>query len=185
MVYGLRRFRVESSTGEYLDIEIREEEGVLKARFLDDDREYVIRIISFDEELRQAVLEVNGRRIKISGLQSGIVVNGIPSIVKRIIELIPTSISSEKTTRQKKPIKSTEPGVVVTPIAGKIIDVKVKTGERVSEDTVVALLESMKMVTEIKAGVRGVVEKVYVEKGKTVNRGEKIVKINVREKQKN
>ncbi len=172
----MRRFRVETCSGELVEVMIWEENGVFKAKFSGDDREYVIRIISFDEELKQAVLEINGRRVKVSGVESGIVVNGIPAIVKRIIELIPTGLSTTSVER-KRVARSHIPGVIVAPIAGRIVDVKVKSGDKVVEDTVVALLESMKMITEVKAGVKGVVEEVYVEKGKTVNKGDRIVKI--------
>ncbi len=177
----MRRFRVESATGKYIDIEIVDEyRDILKARVVGEDREYTIRILRFDEELKQAIIEINGNIIKVTGVSRGIMIDGIPSIVKRVIEYIPVGISREDFSKRKTPLPI-EKGIITAPISGKIIDVKVKPGDHVTSDSIVALMESMKMVTEIKAGVEGVVEEVYVEKGKAVNKGEKLVKIKLAE----
>ena len=42
----------------------------------------------------------------------------------------------------------------------------------------------MKMITEIKAGLKGVVEEVYVSKNKPVKKGEKLVKVKPIEEEK-
>lgn len=66
---------------------------------------------------------------------------------------------------------------VAAPMPGNILDVKVKVGDVVSEDTVVVLLEAMKMENEIFAGVNGKVTAVNVSKGATVNSGDVLVVI--------
>ncbi|MCD8391596.1 MAG: biotin/lipoyl-binding protein [Firmicutes bacterium] len=67
---------------------------------------------------------------------------------------------------------------VKSPMPGTIIAVKVKAGDSVTKDTVVATLEAMKMENEIFAGVDGTVAGVSVSNGDSVNTGDVIVSIN-------
>ena len=67
--------------------------------------------------------------------------------------------------------------VVEVPIAGKIIEVKVKVGDTVEEGDVVCMLESMKMENPIFAPVSGKVTEVSVSPGQTVKFGEAIATI--------
>lgn len=66
---------------------------------------------------------------------------------------------------------------VLAPMPGNILDVCVKTGDRVRAGQLVAILEAMKMENEILAPVGGVVAAVGVAKGATVNTGDLIVEI--------
>jgi acetyl-CoA carboxylase biotin carboxyl carrier protein len=50
-------------------------------------------------------------------------------------------------------------------------DPYVKVGDHVDADTVVCIIEAMKVFNEIKAGVRGTIAKVLVESGKAVEFG--------------
>ena len=159
-----------------MEIEVREEKDGYRVKIIGENEEYYVRILGFDEDLRQAVLDINGHRIRVDGFSSGIVINGIPAIVKKIIEFIPIGLSSKEIERRRTTL-GIEKGMVTAPLSGRIIDIKVKEGDKVFIDSAVALIESMKMITEIKAGIDGVVEKVYVEPGKAVNKGQPIVKI--------
>ena len=53
----------------------------------------------------------------------------------------------------------------------------VKTGDRVNPDTVVCIVEAMKVMNEVKAGVSGVVEEVLVDRGHPVEFGTKLIRI--------
>ncbi len=66
---------------------------------------------------------------------------------------------------------------VTAPMPGNILDVKVKVGDVVNENTVVVILEAMKMENEIFAGANGKVTAVNVVKGATVNSGDVLVVI--------
>jgi acetyl-CoA carboxylase biotin carboxyl carrier protein len=48
----------------------------------------------------------------------------------------------------------------------------VEVGSAIGEDTVVCILEAMKVMNEIKAGVRGTIEKIMVENGQPVEYGQ-------------
>lgn len=174
----VRRYRAEVSTGGFIEIEVDGGKDNYNVRVFDKTgvRTYNVKVINIDDIAKHAVIEINGRRIRVTGLQGGIVINGIPSIVKRVLELIPIAYG-DKTTVKKTVQQQREKGVIVSPIDGKILEVKVKPGDKVDPDSVIALLSSMKMITEIKAGLTGIVTEVYVKPGMALKKGERIVKI--------
>lgn len=53
----------------------------------------------------------------------------------------------------------------------------VKEGDQVTKDTVVCIIEAMKVMNEVKAGVSGKVKKILVEDGQAVEFGSKIISI--------
>ena len=66
---------------------------------------------------------------------------------------------------------------VTAPMPGNILDIKVKVGDMVEANTVVIMLEAMKMENEIFAGAAGKVTAFNVTKGSTVNSGDVLVVI--------
>jgi len=61
---------------------------------------------------------------------------------------------------------------VTAPMAGKIVSVKVKKGEQVKADTVICILEAMKMENEILAPKTGTAQEVNVSEGTIVSEGQ-------------
>ncbi|MFN0101350.1 MAG: acetyl-CoA carboxylase biotin carboxyl carrier protein, partial [Bryobacteraceae bacterium] len=53
----------------------------------------------------------------------------------------------------------------------------VAVGQEVAEDTVVCIIEAMKVMNEIKAECRGVIAEVVAENGKPVQYGETLFRI--------
>lgn len=68
-------------------------------------------------------------------------------------------------------------GAVASPMPGVIKDVRVKVGDKVTPDTVVVILEAMKMENEIFAGVSGTVTAVHTSRDASVNTDEALVTI--------
>lgn len=66
---------------------------------------------------------------------------------------------------------------VTAPMPGSIFDIKVKVGDSVAAGQVVAILEAMKMETEILAPNAGTVSQIHVTKGSAVNLGDAIVSL--------
>jgi biotin carboxyl carrier protein len=66
---------------------------------------------------------------------------------------------------------------VEVPITGKIISVNVKVGDKVKEDDVLCILESMKMENPIVAPVGGTIVEIAVKPGQVVKPGETIAVI--------
>ena len=67
---------------------------------------------------------------------------------------------------------------VTAPMPGTIMSVKVNVGDTVKADTLVAVLEAMKMENEIFAGVEGTVASVNASNGASVNSGDVIISVN-------
>ena len=68
-------------------------------------------------------------------------------------------------------------GIVIAPMAGKIVSVKVKKGDNVKTGDVVCILEAMKMENEITATKTGKIQSVRVEEGNPVNDGDTLIVI--------
>ena len=64
------------------------------------------------------------------------------------------------------------------PMRGTIVDVKVKVGDKVTNGTVVAVLEAMKMENDIVSDKDGVVAAICVNKGESVETGAPVITIN-------
>lgn len=83
-----------------------------------------------------------------------------------------------ETVGQATPVSIPTGGESVTaPMPGIIVDVKVKKGDSVAKGQLVAVLEAMKMETEIFASNAGTVIAVNMEKGAQVNLGDVIVSL--------
>lgn len=66
---------------------------------------------------------------------------------------------------------------ITSPMPGTILDLKVKQGDTISANQVVAILEAMKMENEIVTPVGGKVVSVNVAKGGAVDTGDLILSI--------
>ena len=66
---------------------------------------------------------------------------------------------------------------VTAPMPGTVVSIKVNVGDQVKSDTLVAVLEAMKMENEIFAGADGVVASVNAN-GDSVNTGDVLVSLN-------
>ncbi len=63
---------------------------------------------------------------------------------------------------------------ITAPMPGNILDIKIKTGDKVTRGQVVAVLEAMKMENDITAPQDGTVASVNVSKGDTVETNDTI-----------
>lgn len=83
-----------------------------------------------------------------------------------------------ETVSQPTPVSIPAGGESVTaPMPGLIVDIKVSKGDSVAKGQLVAVLEAMKMETEIFASNAGTVIAVNMEKGAQVNLGDVIVSL--------
>ncbi len=86
--------------------------------------------------------------------------------------------ASMPSVEQKPQIPSAEGGGVVTaPMPGKILDIKVKPGDKVKNGDILVILEAMKMENEIVAPIDGTVKEIRVNVGDNVDRGAVLVVI--------
>jgi acetyl-CoA carboxylase biotin carboxyl carrier protein len=67
--------------------------------------------------------------------------------------------------------------VIKAHITGTVWKIEVKTGDTVTEGTVVAILESMKMEMPVESEDDGVVEEILVKEGQAVTEGAPLVRL--------
>jgi biotin carboxyl carrier protein len=60
---------------------------------------------------------------------------------------------------------------ITAPMPGKVVSIKVKVGEEVNPNTLVLVLEAMKMENEILAGISGKIKEIKVKPGEAVEGG--------------
>jgi acetyl-CoA carboxylase biotin carboxyl carrier protein len=65
--------------------------------------------------------------------------------------------------------------VIKAHITGTVWKIEVKAGDSVSEGTVVAILESMKMEMPVESEEEGTVETIHAKEGQAVNEGDPLV----------
>lgn len=138
------------SEGETCEVKVRE------------GRELVIRLANVreadDEGFREVVFEVNGNR----------------SAVKIKDKAASSTAAAGSHTVYAD---ADDPLEIGANIPGNIIKVLVKEGEEVEEQQPVAVIEAMKMETNILATAKGTVDKVFITEGQQVKAGELIAKL--------
>lgn len=67
---------------------------------------------------------------------------------------------------------------IEAPMPGTVVDVKLKVGDKVTNGTVIAVIEAMKMENDIPATCDGTIASINVAKGDSVNTGTLIATIN-------
>lgn len=170
-----RRYRVETYSGDMIVAEIIDngkQEVIVKLPGLKGEIKARIKKIVDENTI---LVEIDNKIYRVYMSSDGVLIDDEVSLINRIIELIPIGLKSSYS--EKKTTTITRKGEIRAPLSGKVIDIKVKPGDKVSFGDVIALMESMKMVTEIKSDVDGIVEEVLVEKGKAVNKGTLIMRI--------
>lgn len=105
---------------------------------------------------REAVFEVNGNRRVIKIKDKDVTVNSHNSVLYA---------------------NEDDPMEIGANIPGNIIKVLVKEGEAVEANQPIAVIEAMKMETNILAISAGVVERIYVSEGQQVKAGEMVAKL--------
>ncbi len=102
-----------------------------------------------------------------------------------IEKTLPKNDPSEPVEEGKKPNgKEVDSEYITSPIVGTLYNAPdpdvppfVKVGDTVDKDTVVCIVEAMKVMNEVKAGVEGVVAEILVEDSQPVEFGSKIFRI--------
>ena len=64
---------------------------------------------------------------------------------------------------------------IVAPIAGKVIDIKVKVGDVVKEGDCVIMIEAMKLENEVVSPFNGTVKEIKVSNGAAVNNKDALI----------
>lgn len=109
---------------------------------------------------------INGKPVlfRTASVEDGILVETPDAHVVVRVYKAPPSVSRMERSHSVQHIKSPMPALVVA--------VEKKVGDRVKKGDVVVVIEAMKMRTQLKAHIDGVVTHVYVEPGVSVSKGQ-------------
>jgi len=77
----------------------------------------------------------------------------------------------------KKPTNKEDSGNITAPIPGVVVAIHVAVGEKVEQNQVLVVLESMKMLMEFRASFPGKVEKIAVTERQKLEKGDQMVTI--------
>ncbi len=89
----------------------------------------------------------------------------------------PTPRNPAKEPKSPPKVGRSGPGAVTAPIPGVVKQIMVSVGDQVKNDTVVLLLEAMKMENQITAGVDGTITRIAVDLGDSVDDGQFLIQI--------
>lgn len=110
-----------------------------------------------DEGFKTVIFEVNGNRTAVKIKDKSAAISANSSQIMYADEENPAEIGAN--------------------IPGNIVKLLVKEGDEVSEKQPVAVVEAMKMETNVLAPMKGTVDKIYVEEGQQVKAGELIARL--------
>ncbi|MCK4661714.1 MAG: biotin/lipoyl-binding protein [Bacteroidales bacterium] len=89
------------------------------------------------------------------------------------IEIIDAESKFQK--MKQKTETEDEDNSIISPIPGKVVKIFVKTGQKVKTGDTIIVISAMKMDSEFKTKKNGVVKKINVKEGDTVEGGKKLV----------
>jgi biotin carboxyl carrier protein len=126
--------------------------------------------------MRKFNITVNGTTYEVDVEEVG----GAAPIAAPAPAAAPAAAAPAAAPKKAAPAASGTAGAVkvTAPMPGTIVSVKVNVGDAVKADTVVAVLEAMKMENEIFAGKDGTISSVNVSASDSVNSGDVIVTMN-------
>ena len=124
--------------------------------------------------MRKFNITVNGKTYEVDVEEIGGVAPVAPVVSAPVSA--PAAAPAPATAPKAAPVAGAKQ--VTAPMPGTMVSVKVNVGDKVTSDTLVAVLEAMKMENEIFAGVEGTVAGISVSAGDSVNTGDVIISVN-------
>ncbi|MCL1793659.1 MAG: biotin/lipoyl-binding protein [Oscillospiraceae bacterium] len=123
--------------------------------------------------MREFLITVNGKTYEVQ-------VEEIGQGVKTTPKAAPMPAPAPAQKPEIKPLSAKTAGKtsVKSPMPGTIVKIAASVGDTVKSNTLLCILEAMKMENEIFAGTDGVVASVEVAKGASVNSGDVLFTIN-------
>ena len=129
--------------------------------------------------MRKFNITVNGNTYEVDVEEIGGVQTSAP--VAPVVQSAPVAAPVAAPAPKPAPAPAAAPAgatKVVAPMPGTVVSVKVNVGDKVTKDTVVAILEAMKMENDIYAGADGTVAGISAPAGTSVYTGDVIVSLN-------
>ena len=120
----------------------------------------------------QATIEVDGKAYRIDLVQLG----RRPAAARDAVR--PASPSAPAPPAAPRPHTATAgEGMVVAPMPGMVLSLKVREGAKVQAGQTLLLMEAMKMENAIAAPFAGTVTRVHVREGDSIGEGDRLVEL--------
>jgi len=142
-------------------------------KFKINDTQYDVEILSIEES--SAKVNVNGEVYEVA-VEHMLKTTKTPTLLRSVA--VPSTESTPSTARTASPSAPKGAGVMKSPLPGKILEIFVKVGDRVSLGQRVVCLEAMKMENNINSTHDGTVAAIHIQKGDSVLEGDILVEIN-------
>lgn len=145
-------------------------------RFSVGGEEFTARIVEYTED--KVVVDLNGSTYDVELIPEEPAVSAVsPAAVSRTV--VPASAPVSRTPAPPAPAAPAglSAGDVTSPIPGVVKQISVAVGDKVTEGSVVAVLEAMKMENQIPATSNGTVSKIAVALGDSVLDGQLLIQI--------
>lgn len=136
------------------------------------DRRYNVEILGIEDTI--AKVNVNGEVYEVE-TERQLKTTKTPTLVRSVA--VPSTDTTPSTARTASPTAPKGTGTIKSPLPGKILDIFIKQGDRVSIGQTIVCLEAMKMENNINSDREGVITAIHVQKGDTVLEGNLLVEI--------
>ena len=126
----------------------------------DLNEDSIVKIFDWKEE--SVNLEIDGHRIS----------SNVTKLEDQVIVKMPWgNVSLETIPRFVLPGSEEVAGGLIAPMPGKVVDLKVKVGDKVAKGDPVVVLEAMKMEHQVNAPEAGKVKEIYIKKDQQLDNG--------------
>jgi len=141
-------------------------------KFKIKDTQYDVEILSIEENM--AKVNVNGDVFEVE-VDRKLITTKTPTLLRSVA--VPSTESTPSTARTASPSAPKGAGVMKSPLPGKILEIFVKQGDKVSIGQRIVCLEAIKMENNINSNRDGVVSAIHIQKGDSVLEGDILVEI--------
>jgi biotin carboxyl carrier protein len=154
----------------------------MQYQFTIQDKQYTVEIVAIEngvievnvnDEVYQVGMDNPDRFLPGPGVTSPVAAVGAPCPAPAVPRLVPVPPAAAPSAAAP----AAADGVVIAPIPGLILEIKVQVGDVVTAGQMVATMEAMKMENHICSTVSGKVKEIRAVKGAAVAAGDVIVAI--------
>ncbi|MHA1506473.1 MAG: acetyl-CoA carboxylase biotin carboxyl carrier protein subunit [Candidatus Asgardarchaeia archaeon] len=167
------------------DVSISDGKGYVIVKV--NGREFILFIDEISEDHRSMVVRIGERRHRIflHSVEEGELFNAFVDGCMYHLSFskkLPKFLNGRAVKLDEKVFRGESAGRVnlgdiISPITGRVIEIKVKEGDKVGRGDTLLVIEAMKMQNEIVANKGGTVNKIFVNEGDIVSKGDKLASI--------
>lgn len=131
-----------------------------------------VKILSIEGDKAELVINDKKYTVLLDRSSRITYVNGIP--IKLLITKPHEHLAVKKNMSSMKEFGS-KAKIISAPLSGRVVSIKVKENDRIRKGDVILVIESMKMLNEIRSPRSGIVLKVNVSEGDVVKKGQELL----------